>query len=115
MTQTDTQPAVDLDLDELVNEVTVRIGGKVFVAREGNIETQKSLIELLPDRADDDESKQATLENLELIYKQLALLLKDPKTGKPPTKKHVEEHITPVGLRKLMDRLNEAEDAPEGK
>lgn len=100
-----------MDLDALAVELEVKIGGKLFTAREASVETNKEILRAMPeglDRDSDDPADQ--LRNLDAIYPQLSRLLTDKETSKPPAKEHLERHLTTSGLKALMKRLNPEDD-----
>jgi hypothetical protein len=108
----DESGAIDLDAVE-VNEVRIKLGGKTFIGREASVRINKEIARLLPESSakgdDENLTPQEQLENLDAIYPQLALLLRDPDTGKPPDQAFIEEHLTTPRLRVLMKALNPKE------
>lgn len=104
-----------LDLDAIAIELEVRLGGKMFVVREATIEQNKEILRAVgvADAAADDDGDDG-LRNLDAIYPQLKLIMRDKTTGKPPTKEHVEKHLTTSGLKALMARISPDDEAEAG-
>lgn len=107
-------PTGVLDLDDR-NVLKVRLGGRFWEAVEPTIRVNRELTETLPDDDDasgDVMSKVSALKSLDSLYPQIAQVLRDPESLRPPSRDFVEQHLTGRMFGKLMQALNE--DAAEG-
>jgi hypothetical protein len=104
----------ELDLDEM-NTLVVKLGGRLWRAKEQTIGDQKLMTQLAT-RSDRQADEMTQAEQAEValssLYPQVAKVLEDVETGEPPTREFVEEKLTTRNFGRLMERLNT--DSAEG-
>lgn len=104
----------EFNADEKAKEATLRvtIGGKVFLAEEPTLATMKKVAERVPKGKRDEDDPDALEKDIDSVFPQLEVLLKGEDDGKPPTKKHVEEHLT---MRRAGELIRELMGSPEAE
>lgn len=117
------EPSVDFDMDEGGNTLRIKLGGRLFIARENTIAQRKEILTEAQkanqaegeEEVDEDASFDvvlASINSLSSIYPQIAEVLEyadGAEQGLPPSREFVERHVRVSAYGRLFRQLHSAE------